>query len=56
MTSKERLAIAQRIMQEDAEIQRRYDAETGHGTLPRLQSNWARDVSRQLASLRQHAQ
>jgi hypothetical protein len=55
-TSEERLEIAKRLMQDDTDIQRRYDSETANGSNRNQQGNWVQSVARQLASLRQFAQ
>lgn len=54
-TSEERNDIARRVLQEDADAQRRYDEETGHGVDTRQQGRWNEDVRRQLAALRQYS-
>jgi hypothetical protein len=43
-------AIVQRLLNEDAVIQRRYDRETGHGTNARRQAEWDARVRRDLAA------
>lgn len=42
--------IVQRLLEEDAVVQRRYDRETGHGTDVRAQAEWDGRVRRELAA------
>ncbi|MEO8077210.1 MAG: DUF922 domain-containing protein [Acidobacteriota bacterium] len=51
MTSDERNAVVARFMQEDEEIQERYDRESGHGIDAERQGDWESTVARQLAAL-----
>jgi hypothetical protein len=48
-------AFMQSFIREDAETQRRYDRETGHGTDEVRQADWDALVRKQLAELREYA-
>ena len=49
-TDRELTALARRLLQEEKEEQRRYDAETGHGLRAAQQATWSREVARRLRS------
>lgn len=49
-------ARAQRVLDEEASTQRRYDNETNHGLLAPKQAAWNQEVARLLESLRTYAQ
>jgi uncharacterized protein DUF922 len=51
MSSDERNAVVARFIQEDGEIQERYDRESGHGIDAERQREWESTVSSQLAAL-----
>jgi uncharacterized protein DUF922 len=55
MTSEQRNAIAARLIEENGEVQQRYDRETAHGLDRERQTEWETTVSRQLASLGRYA-
>jgi hypothetical protein len=55
MTSGERNAVVARFIEEDGEIQARYDRETAHGLDADRQIEWEATASRQLATMARYA-
>jgi len=47
--------LAHRFVTEEQAMQRRYDEETNHGLLGGKQTEWNRDIARQLAALSRYA-
>lgn len=55
MTSDERKTLVMQHIREDAETQRRYDADTGFGANDMPQRRWVLDIGRELAALADYA-